>query len=48
MVYAILYSERERRNPKMTNWYENPELHAEDYEEMLELLASLAEEDAEG
>lgn len=32
----------------MTNWYENPELHAEDYEEMLELLASLAEEDAEG
>ena len=32
----------------MMNWYENPEIHAEDYEEMKELLASLAEEDAEG
>ncbi len=31
----------------MTNWYENAEIHAEDYEEMQELLASLAEEDAE-
>ena len=29
----------------MTNWYMNPELHDEDYEELLELLA---EEDAEG
>lgn len=28
----------------MTNWYMNPELHEEDYEELLELLA---EEDAE-
>lgn len=32
----------------MMNWYENPELHDEDYEEMTELLAALAEEDAEG
>ena len=31
----------------MMDWYMNPELHDEDYEEMLELLASLAEEDAE-
>lgn len=29
----------------MANWYMNPEIHAEDYEELLELLA---EEDAEG
>lgn len=32
----------------MMNWYENPELHDEDYEEMTELLAALTEEDAEG
>ncbi len=32
----------------MMNWYENPELHDEDYEEMTELLTALAEEDAEG
>lgn len=31
----------------MTEWYMNPELHDEDYEEMMNLLASLAE-DAEG
>ena len=31
----------------MMNWYMNPEIHDEDYEEMEELLASLAEE-AEG
>ena len=43
-AYAILYSERERRNPKMTNWYMNPELHDEDYEELLELLAEEEEE----
>ena len=29
----------------MTNWYMNPELHDEDYEE---LLALLAEEEEEG
>lgn len=29
----------------MMNWYTNPELHDEDYEDLLELLA---EEDAEG
>ena len=29
----------------MMNWYENPEIHDEDYEEMTELLALLAEED---
>ena len=38
---------RERRNPKMLNWYENPEIHTEDYEEMAELLTALAEEDPE-
>lgn len=27
----------------MMNWYMNPELHDEDYEEMMELLESLAE-----
>ena len=31
----------------MMNWYENAEIHAEDYEEMKELLAALAEEDPE-
>ena len=39
-----MITERERRNPKMMNWYMNPELHDEDYEELLELLA---EEDPE-
>lgn len=29
----------------MTNWYMNPELHDEDYEELLELLV---EEEGEG
>lgn len=28
----------------MTNWYTNPELHDEDYEELLELLAEEEEE----
>lgn len=32
----------------MADWYMNPEIHAEDYEEVKELLASLAEEDPEG
>lgn len=32
----------------MMNWYENPEIHADDYEELQELLKELAEEDAEG
>jgi hypothetical protein len=41
------YSKREE-DTKMLNWYENPEIHAEDYEEMLELLAALAEEEPEG
>ena len=27
----------------MMNWYMNPELHDEDYEEMMELLEALAE-----
>ena len=31
----------------MMNWYMNPEIHDEDYEEMVELLAALAEEDLE-
>jgi hypothetical protein len=31
----------------MSDWYMNPENHEEDYEEMMELLASLAEEDPE-
>ena len=29
----------------MTNWYENPELHDEDFEELLELLREMAEEE---
>ena len=43
----ITYSQ-EREVLKMMNWYENPEIHDEDYEEMAELLALLAEEDPEG
>ena len=31
----------------MNDWYMSPENHEEDYEEMTELLASLAEEDPE-
>lgn len=30
----------------MLNWFENPEIHAEDYEELLKLFAE-EEEDAE-
>lgn len=30
----------------MMNWYENPEIHSEDYEEFLELLRESSEEDA--
>ena len=29
----------------MTNWYENPEIHADDYEELMELLAELNREE---
>jgi len=29
----------------MTDWYMNPELHDEDYEELLELLAEEGAED---
>ena len=29
----------------MINWFENAEIHAEDYEEMMELLATLGEEE---
>lgn len=32
----------------MMNWYENAEIHEEDYEEMAELLATLAEDGPEG
>lgn len=31
----------------MADWYMNPEIHDEDYEEMAELLTALAEEDLE-
>lgn len=31
----------------MLNWYENPEIHTEDYEEMTELLKVLAEDEGE-
>lgn len=40
------YSKREEE-PEMTEWYMNPELHDEDYEEITELLTLLAEEDPE-
>ena len=42
-----MYRKREE-DTEMADWYMNPEIHAEDYEEMTELLASLAEENAEG
>lgn len=29
----------------MANWYENPEIHAEDYDELMELLMEEEEED---
>lgn len=41
---AIMVTEREREGTKMLNWYENPELHEEDY---AELMALLAEEEGE-
>jgi hypothetical protein len=41
------YSKREE-DAKMMNWYMNAENHEEDYEELMELLKDLAEEDEEG
>lgn len=32
----------------MTDWYENPEIHADEYEELMALMAEVAAEDAEG
>ena len=29
----------------MADWYENPEIHADDYEELMELLAELNREE---
>ena len=31
----------------MMDWYENPEIHAEDYEELMALLKEAAEEEEE-
>lgn len=31
----------------MMNWNQNYEIHAEDYEELMDLMASLAEEEEE-
>ena len=42
-LWYIIYRKREE-DTKMTNWYMNPELHDEDYEELLELLAEEEEE----
>ena len=43
-AYAIILTERGKESKTMTNWYMNPELHDEDYEELLELLAEEEEE----
>lgn len=43
-AYAIILTERGKESKIMTNWYMNPELHDEDYEELLELLAEEEEE----
>jgi len=32
----------------MMDWYMNPEIHDEDYEELMALMAEMAEEEAEG
>ena len=32
----------------MADWYMNPEIHDEDYEELMEVLELLARESAEG
>lgn len=31
----------------MANWYENPEIHADDYEELMALIDELNAEEAE-
>ena len=43
-AYAIILTERGKESKTMMNWYMNPELHDEDYEELLELLAEEEEE----
>lgn len=40
------YRKREEGTPMM-DWYMNPELHAEDYEELMELLAEGQEDEGE-
>ena len=37
---------RKREEDTMMNWYMNPELHGEDYEDFLELLKEEEEEEA--
>ena len=32
----------------MANWYENPEIHAEDYDELMKLLMEEEEEEERG
>jgi len=42
-TYDILVSSREGEDETMTDWYENPEIHAEEYEELMALMAEEAE-----
>lgn len=44
MSIIIDVRKRLKEDTKMTNWYMNPELHDEDYEELMELLAEEDEE----
>jgi hypothetical protein len=39
------YYSKSKEGTEMTNWYENPELHDEDYEELMELLTEDEEEE---
>lgn len=45
LCYTILRKREE--DARMADWYMNPEIHADDYEELQNLLRELAEEEAD-
>jgi hypothetical protein len=47
IVYSHREALKEKEDETMTEWYMNPEIHADDYEELQDLLQDLAEEDPE-
>lgn len=47
IVYSHREALKEKEEETMADWYMNPEIHADDYEELQNLLRELAEEEAD-